>query len=87
MTPSDSASAWQSIVICDGVTIGAVKAATCLRFSSGLARRISKLLLPTHREILTRVALYLALAPAGSASERGRDAALEIVLERLDPRR
>jgi len=87
MTPSDSASAWQSIVICDGVTIAAVKASSCLRFSSGSLRRISKFLLPTHREILTRVALYLALAPAGSGSERDRDEALDLVLERLRPRR
>lgn len=88
MTACDSRSEWQSIVIAYGLTIaGAREIARHLLFSSGWGRRISAWLLPSGRVILTRTALYLALAPAGSDSERDRDDALELVLSLLLTRR
>lgn len=78
----DSKSAWQSIVIYDGVTIGSARElAAYLLFTSGCGRRISRYFRPSGRELLKRVALYLALTPA--AGERDRDDALELILDRL----
>jgi hypothetical protein len=80
--PCSCPSAWQSIVIADGVTIGSVKeTATWLLFYSGFATRILRSEARNRRALLTRVALYLALDPAASD---GADDALELVLERMD---
>jgi len=86
---SPSKSGWQSIVICDGVTIASVKeTAAYLLFVSGWGSRISRSLLPTGREILSRVALYLALTPTSEEWEKGQDDALNLVLcHLLDARR
>jgi hypothetical protein len=81
MTRPGSESALQSIVICDGVTIGSVRAlASYLLFVNGWSSRLLRFFLPSGREILTRAALYLALTPTGEEWEQSRDDALNLVL-------
>jgi hypothetical protein len=86
--PCSSPSAWQSIAICDGVSIASVRdVALYFLFVHGWSSRIFRFFLPSGRVILTRVALYLALAPVQSGSERDRDDALNLVLCFLAPAR